>query len=188
MEPIVQDGGADLKSSMRAARGPAHLSTLVHPGDDQGVHEAFGARRRDWLSLPPPPAGCHGSLGALYPPSRTGRPCRHPDHDGHLQRRQWCSRGGRLDRRCDRRPFRHNRRRWGVRRWHSVRDHQDWWQLRCCSPASKAFPERPSWLVGPTQRAHAPTMFVVTESEAAAIRAVYEQRDEFAVAIELEVG
>jgi hypothetical protein len=31
-------------------------------------------------------------------------------------------------------------------------------------------------------------MFVVTESEAAAIRAVYEQRDEFAVAIELEVG
>ena len=107
VEPIVLDGGADLKSSMRAARGPAHLSTLVHPGVEQGVHKAFGARRRDWLSLPPPPAGCPGSLGVLHPRSRTCRPCRHPDHGGHLQRHQWCTRGGRLDRRCDWRPFRY---------------------------------------------------------------------------------
>ena len=32
---------------------------------------------------------------------------------------------------------------------------------------------------------HAPAMFVVTEAEAAAIRAVFEQRGEFAAAIEL---
>ena len=32
---------------------------------------------------------------------------------------------------------------------------------------------------------HAPTMFVVTEADAAAIRAVYEQRGEFAAAVEL---
>jgi hypothetical protein len=32
---------------------------------------------------------------------------------------------------------------------------------------------------------HAPEMFVVTEAEAAAIRAVYEQRGEFAAAVEL---
>ena len=32
---------------------------------------------------------------------------------------------------------------------------------------------------------HAPVMFVVTEADAAAIRAVYEQRGEFAAAIEL---
>ena len=32
---------------------------------------------------------------------------------------------------------------------------------------------------------HAPTMFVVTEEDAAAIRAVYEQRGEFAAAVEL---
>jgi hypothetical protein len=32
---------------------------------------------------------------------------------------------------------------------------------------------------------HAPAMFVVSEAEAAAIRAVYEQRGEFAAAIEL---
>jgi hypothetical protein len=32
---------------------------------------------------------------------------------------------------------------------------------------------------------HAPAMFVVTEADAAAIRAVYEQRGEFAAAIEL---
>ena len=34
-------------------------------------------------------------------------------------------------------------------------------------------------------RPHAPTMFVVTEEDAAAIRAVYEQRGEFAAAVEL---
>ena len=39
----------------------------------------------------------------------------------------------------------------------------------------------PATAVGP----HAPAMFVVTEAEAAAIRAVYEQRGEFAAAIEL---
>jgi hypothetical protein len=33
--------------------------------------------------------------------------------------------------------------------------------------------------------AHAPAMFVVTEAEAAAIRAVYQQRGEFAAAVEL---
>jgi hypothetical protein len=32
---------------------------------------------------------------------------------------------------------------------------------------------------------HAPAMFVVTEAEAAAIRAVYDQRGEFAAAVEL---
>ena len=32
---------------------------------------------------------------------------------------------------------------------------------------------------------HAPAMFVVTEADAAAIRAVYEQRGEFAAAVEL---
>ena len=32
---------------------------------------------------------------------------------------------------------------------------------------------------------HAPAMFVVTEADAAAIRAVYQQRGEFAAAIEL---
>jgi hypothetical protein len=32
---------------------------------------------------------------------------------------------------------------------------------------------------------HAPVMFVVTEADAAAIRAVYEQRGEFAAAVEL---
>ena len=34
-------------------------------------------------------------------------------------------------------------------------------------------------------RPHAPVMFVVTEEDEAAIRAVYEQRGEFAAAIEL---
>ena len=34
-------------------------------------------------------------------------------------------------------------------------------------------------------RPHAPAMFVVTEEDEAAIRAVYEQRGEFAAAIEL---
>jgi hypothetical protein len=34
-------------------------------------------------------------------------------------------------------------------------------------------------------RAHAPARFVVTEEDEAAIRAVYEQRGEFAAAIEL---
>jgi hypothetical protein len=34
---------------------------------------------------------------------------------------------------------------------------------------------------------HAPAMFVVTEADAAAIRAVYEQRGEFAAAIELRL-
>ena len=32
---------------------------------------------------------------------------------------------------------------------------------------------------------HAPAMFVVTEADAAAIRAVYQQRGEFAAAVEL---
>ena len=32
---------------------------------------------------------------------------------------------------------------------------------------------------------HAPTMFAISEAEAAAIRAVYEQRGEFAAAVEL---
>ncbi len=35
------------------------------------------------------------------------------------------------------------------------------------------------------QRSHPADMFVVTEAEAAAIRAVYEQRGEFSAAIEL---
>jgi hypothetical protein len=43
VEPIVQGGGTDPKNPMRAARGPAHLSTLVHPGVNQIVHKAFGA-------------------------------------------------------------------------------------------------------------------------------------------------
>ncbi len=47
------------------------------------------------------------------------------------------------------------------------------------------FSRRASRLVGPVQRAHAPAMFVVTEAEAAAIRAVYEQRGELSAAIEL---
>ena len=34
-------------------------------------------------------------------------------------------------------------------------------------------------------KAHAPAMFVVTEIDAAAIRAIYQQRGEFAAAIEL---
>jgi hypothetical protein len=48
----------------------------------------------------------------LHPRSRTCRPCRHPDHGGHLQRHQWCTRGGRLDRRCDWRPFRYTGEGW----------------------------------------------------------------------------
>jgi len=40
-------------------------------------------------------------------------------------------------------------------------------------------------LAGRTARAHAPGMFVVTEDEAAAIRAVFEQHGEFAAAVEL---
>jgi hypothetical protein len=47
------------------------------------------------------------------------------------------------------------------------------------------FSQRASPLVGPTQRAHVPPMFVVTEAEAAAIRAVYEQQGEFSAAVEL---
>ena len=42
-----------------------------------------------------------------------------------------------------------------------------------------------SRLLATPSRAHAPAMFVVSEAEAAAIRAVYEQRGEFAAAIEL---
>ena len=37
----------------------------------------------------------------------------------------------------------------------------------------------------PPRAPHAPAMFVVTEAEAAAIRAAYEQRGEFAAAVEL---
>ena len=40
-------------------------------------------------------------------------------------------------------------------------------------------------VAAPTVCAHAPAMFVVTEEDEAAIRAVYEQRGEFAAAIEL---
>jgi hypothetical protein len=40
------------------------------------------------------------------------------------------------------------------------------------------FSQRASRLVGPAQRPHAPAMFVVTEADAAAIRAVYQQRGE----------
>ena len=40
-------------------------------------------------------------------------------------------------------------------------------------------------VAGHTARAHASAMFVVSEAEAAAIRAVYEQRGEFAAAVEL---
>jgi hypothetical protein len=47
------------------------------------------------------------------------------------------------------------------------------------SPASRGFPQRASWLVAPTERAHLPLMFVVTEADAAAIRAVYELRQRF---------
>ena len=47
------------------------------------------------------------------------------------------------------------------------------------------FLQRASRLAGPTQCAHAAAMFVVTEAEAAAIRAVYQQRGEFSAAVEL---
>jgi hypothetical protein len=40
-------------------------------------------------------------------------------------------------------------------------------------------------LVRPRPRSHAPEMFVVTEAEATAIRAAFEQRGEFAAAVEL---
>ena len=40
-------------------------------------------------------------------------------------------------------------------------------------------------VAGHTVRAHAPTMFAISEAEAAAIRAAFEQRGEFAAAIEL---
>jgi hypothetical protein len=40
-------------------------------------------------------------------------------------------------------------------------------------------------LVGRSLPPHAPGMFVVTEADAAAIRAVYQQRGEFAAAVEL---
>jgi hypothetical protein len=40
-------------------------------------------------------------------------------------------------------------------------------------------------LAGHTPRAHAPGMFAVSEAEAAAIRAAFEQRGEFAAAVEL---
>jgi hypothetical protein len=40
-------------------------------------------------------------------------------------------------------------------------------------------------VAGHTVRAHAPAMFVVSEADAAAIRAVYQQRGEFSAAIEL---
>jgi hypothetical protein len=53
-EPTVQDGGADLKNPICATKAPTHLSPFVHPGVDQIVHKAFGARRGNWLSLPPP--------------------------------------------------------------------------------------------------------------------------------------
>jgi hypothetical protein len=47
------------------------------------------------------------------------------------------------------------------------------------------FSRRASPLAGRTAPPHAPAMFVITEAEAAAIRAVYEQRGEFAAAVEL---
>jgi hypothetical protein len=40
-------------------------------------------------------------------------------------------------------------------------------------------------LAGHEARSHAPRMFVVTEAEAAAIRATFEQRGELAAAVEL---
>ena len=40
-------------------------------------------------------------------------------------------------------------------------------------------------VAGHTVRAHAPGMFVVSEAEAAAIRTAFEQRGEFAAAVEL---
>jgi len=40
-------------------------------------------------------------------------------------------------------------------------------------------------LVGRGQRTHAPAMFVVTEEDAAAIRAAFDQDGEFAAAVEL---
>ena len=40
-------------------------------------------------------------------------------------------------------------------------------------------------LAGPRLRSHPASMFVVTEAEAAAIRAVFEQHGEFAAAVEL---
>ena len=43
----------------------------------------------------------------------------------------------------------------------------------------------PCGVAGHNAPPHAPAMFVVTEAEAAAIRAVYEQRGEFSAAIEL---
>ena len=64
-----------------------------------------------------------------------------------------------------------------------------------CQAASGATKEGPAGgterdgggrhVAGPTVRAHALGMFVVSEAEAAAIRAVYEQRGEFAAAVEL---
>jgi hypothetical protein len=46
-------------------------------------------------------------------------------------------------------------------------------------------PNQRTALVGRIAPLHAPAMFVVTEAEAAAIRAVFEQRGEFAAAVEL---
>jgi hypothetical protein len=48
-------------------------------------------------------------------------------------------------------------------------------------PSTKTGEKLDSWQRHP----HAPGMFVVTEADAAAIRAVYKQRGEFSAAIEL---
>ena len=46
-------------------------------------------------------------------------------------------------------------------------------------------PNRPAGLANNRSPPHAPAMFVVTEEDEAAIRAVYQQRGEFAAAVEL---
>jgi hypothetical protein len=55
-ESTIKNGGADLKNSICAMRGPAHLSAFVHPGVDQIVHKAIGERRGNRFPFPPPPA------------------------------------------------------------------------------------------------------------------------------------
>ena len=60
------------------------------------------------------------------------------------------------------------------------------WVVRDKQPASPfAFADCVRALVGRIAPPHAPAMFAITEAEAAAIRAVFQQRGEFAAAVEL---
>ena len=61
-----------------------------------------------------------------------------------------------------------------------------WFQpLRVSPRAATRAQDRAAGLANKRSPPHAPAMFVVTEADAAAIRAVYEQRGEFAAAVEL---